>query len=48
MAGGFAAERPAGRTCQSTAAGASCRCKHAQQQLRRSTALSSKCGMMNG
>ena len=35
--GGFAAERPAGRTYRSTAAGA-------QQQLRRSTALSSKCG----
>ena len=35
--GGFAAERPVGKTDRSTAAGA-------QQQLRRSTALSSKCG----
>jgi len=33
----FAAERPVGRTYRSTAAGA-------QQQQRRSTALSSKCG----
>ena len=36
--GGFAAERPAGRTYRSTAAGTG-----AQQQRRRSTAFSSKC-----
>jgi len=37
--GGFAAERPAGRTYRSTAAGVG-----AQQQRRRSTSLSSTCG----
>jgi len=37
--GGFAAERPAGKTYRSTAAGTG-----AQQQRRRSTAFSSKCG----
>ena len=35
--GGFSAERPAGRRYRSTAAGA-------QQQRRRNTAFSSKCG----
>ena len=40
VAGGFAAERPAGRRYRSTCA---C-CRRAQQQRRRSTALSSKYG----
>jgi len=39
VAGGFAAERPVGRRYQSIALGAG-----VQQQRRRSTALSSKCG----
>ena len=47
VAGRFAAECPASRTYRSTAAGAAYQlhcCRRAQQQWRRSSALSSKCG----
>ena len=47
VAGRFAAECPASRTYRSTATGAAYQlhcCRRAQQQWRRSSALSSKCG----